>query len=289
MPESALAVAGPALLAAIRGVRRARDKLEGGAPADEDIHDFRVSLRRLRTLLAASRPLLRRKPVGRVVRVLATAARATGPLRDEEVLAETLAELSLRPASRARLDVWLASRGEAAGARRAEGLVEVVDGQLLQALDALTALVARGRRRVRDLEAFADGALLRARHDVAVLAPLATADAVEPLHRLRLAMKRLRYLAEWLAEVFAADGRSRPDRAAALRELTRLAASYQRELGVVHDLDVAQATLAASTFDGRVRGAVMRALAARRRAVVRPALAKLRAELGVLVMAPVDG
>jgi CHAD domain-containing protein len=282
-------VAAKALLSSIRAVRRARAKLLDGGLPDEAIHDFRVSLRRLRTLLAAARPLLRRKAARRASRALSAAARATGPLRDEEVLTETLSGLALRPTSRSRVDAWLEARATEARALRNAGVAAVTEGGLMPALDGLEELLARGSQRDRALPAFAAHALARARRDVAELAPHATVDALEPLHRLRLAMKRLRYLAEWLAGVFAAEAYTRPSAAEELRELARAAAHYQKEFGLVHDLDVASETLAVAVLDGRVRGAVLRALAARRRAVATPAIAQLRAELGRLVMEPGDG
>src|ERR1700690_2570458 len=60
-----------------------------GATDDEAIHDLRVAIRRLRTLLKLARPH------ANAVRAAFTAVhRATGTLRDAEVLDETLASIA---------------------------------------------------------------------------------------------------------------------------------------------------------------------------------------------------
>src|SRR5207302_2039581 len=58
---------------------------------DEAIHDLRVAIRRLRTLLKMARTLYGRWHADVVRRAFAEVQRATGALRDEEVLEETLA------------------------------------------------------------------------------------------------------------------------------------------------------------------------------------------------------
>ena len=70
-----------------------------GSLDTEAIHDYRVALRRLRTLLRAAAPLFKRGPMERLFDGLRRFARAAGAVRDEEVLAETLNEITL-PARR---------------------------------------------------------------------------------------------------------------------------------------------------------------------------------------------
>src|SRR5947207_3444206 len=73
---------------AIPRVYRAAD----GDP--EAIHDLRVAIRRLRTLLKLSRKIFGRRHTDAVRRALAEVQRATGDLRDEEVLSETLSSVT---------------------------------------------------------------------------------------------------------------------------------------------------------------------------------------------------
>src|SRR5262249_49165489 len=83
------------------------------APSDADaLHDHRVALRRLRTLLAASVPLFRKAPLEAARDGLRRLAHAAGRVRDEEVLAETLAGFELPGATRGRMDAWLRDRAE---------------------------------------------------------------------------------------------------------------------------------------------------------------------------------
>lgn len=282
---TAIDIAKGALLDAARSARRAHGRLRRAEGDPRVLHDFRVRLRRLRTLLAVVAPLFRGKTLRRAARTLRTIASATGAMRDEEVLGETLGELALRAASQARLTSWLAVRAEAARVARAEE-IERLDGESLRsALDAIVAAVERPARERSSMTRFADEALARARCGVAELLPWARVDEVAALHRLRIRMKRLRYLAEWLADVDALDASAR----ARCRALGEMAAHYQGEFGLVHDLDIARATVAASLdLDGRVRGAVDRALAKARREVAVRALTRLRSELPELVLPPSD-
>src|SRR5262249_47808394 len=73
---------------------------------DEAIHDLRVAIRRLRTLLKMSRRLYGRWHADVVRRSFAEVQRATGELRDEEVLEETLAGVGDHPA----IVDWLKTR-----------------------------------------------------------------------------------------------------------------------------------------------------------------------------------
>src|SRR5580698_1886995 len=61
-----------------------------GGGDDEAIHDMRVAIRRLRTLLKLARPVYGRFHADAVRLAFTAVHRATGTLRDEEVLEETL-------------------------------------------------------------------------------------------------------------------------------------------------------------------------------------------------------
>jgi hypothetical protein len=119
----------PLLRAKCEAVRDAAARVSrsaGGGHVDpEAIHDYRVALRRLRTLLDASEPLFKRGPLARLRDGLRQFARTAGAVRDEEVLGETLSTLDLPPAIRSRVDAWLSAR-----ARRERALRAAVIAQL---------------------------------------------------------------------------------------------------------------------------------------------------------------
>jgi CHAD domain-containing protein len=73
---------------------------------DEAIHDLRVAIRRLRTMLKMARPLFGRWHADVVRKAFADVMKATGDLRDEEVLEETLDGLSDHPA----FTTWVRAR-----------------------------------------------------------------------------------------------------------------------------------------------------------------------------------
>ncbi|WP_437761937.1 CHAD domain-containing protein [Sorangium sp. So ce281] len=108
---------GPVLLSHIERVRAdarrvvaASEQGESAEPDAEAVHDFRVSLRRLRTLLKPARRIYGRRRLRPVAEGLREFARATGALRDEEVLRETLTALDLDEAARAAVAGWVAQR-----------------------------------------------------------------------------------------------------------------------------------------------------------------------------------
>ncbi|WP_437288585.1 CHAD domain-containing protein [Sorangium sp. So ce406] len=83
---------------------------EGAEPDVEAVHDFRVSLRRLRTLLKPARRIYGKRRLRPIADGLREFARATGTLRDEEVLRETLTALELGDEARAAVDAWVQRR-----------------------------------------------------------------------------------------------------------------------------------------------------------------------------------
>ncbi|AUX28569.1 MULTISPECIES: CHAD domain-containing protein [Sorangium] len=106
---------GPVLLTHIESVRADAQRVvatsaHGAEPDEEAVHDFRVSLRRLRTLLKPARRIYGRKRIRPIADGLREFARTTGTLRDEEVLRETLTALDLDEAPRAAVAGWVAQR-----------------------------------------------------------------------------------------------------------------------------------------------------------------------------------
>ncbi|WP_437571228.1 CHAD domain-containing protein [Sorangium sp. So ce542] len=112
---SARGFLGPVLLTHIESVRANARRVvatsaHGAEPDEEAVHDFRVSLRRLRTLLKPARRIYGKKRLRPIADGLREFARATGTLRDEEVLRETLTALELGEAPRAAVAAWVAQR-----------------------------------------------------------------------------------------------------------------------------------------------------------------------------------
>ncbi|XYH98923.1 CHAD domain-containing protein [Sorangium sp. So ce1128] len=108
---------GPVLLSHIESVRTDARRVvatsaqdESAEPDVEAVHDFRVSLRRLRTLLKPARRIYGKRRLRPIADGLREFARATGTLRDEEVLRETLTALDLGEEARTAVDAWVARR-----------------------------------------------------------------------------------------------------------------------------------------------------------------------------------
>ncbi len=236
-----------------------------GSLDTEAIHDYRVALRRLRTLLRAAAPLFKRGPMERLFDGLRRFARAAGAVRDEEVLAETLNEITLPAATRARVDAWLAGR-----ARRERELRTEVIRQLTPVGDAPRA-AAPGARPVsppasaRSLpmslshaltlaqemplrakaghvatRALAIQAMERAAEKTRAEAALPNFETPDLLHELRIRWKGVRYTGELLAKAIARSG----PLASAMADRVKAATRMQKRLGDMHDMDEAIAAVA---------------------------------------------
>jgi CHAD domain-containing protein len=225
-----------------RTLRHLDKQLEQSVPrvvamADgEAVHDMRVAIRRIRTLLRLARPVYGRFHADSVRLAFARLQQATGDLRDEEALYETLAALGVEDPVFA---AWQERRRSRDRQLRNQVIQTIRSGELhrpRRMLHALLALpvdpnnnlhltrlarrcVARG---VKDVES---------RRDV-------PPDDVQRMHELRIAYKKLRYAAEFFAVAL-------PPELAALAEV---AARFQKRLGEIHDVDVALVSI------GRARG-----------------------------------
>jgi|SRR5215207_8017428 len=200
----------------------------------EDLHQMRVSVRRMRAVLRAARPLLARRWADELRAELGWLGRALGPVRDLDVLLMRLREVTARFETAQRAD---AERLFSALQQEREAARSV----LLQALasERYAALVQRLERAVAEpVPAAAIDrqvtlvSLVRREFDRLGAAVAATGDqpADEVLHALRIDGKRLRYTAELVAPVLG-------ERA---RELLRACAAMQDVLGDHQDACVAQ-------------------------------------------------
>ena len=203
---------------------------------DEAIHDMRVAIRRMRTVLKIARPLFTRFHSDVVRAGFTVVHRATGALRDEEVLEETLAAVDVADAA---FFEWRQRRRARERALRRAVLVRLRSGELDRARELLGALVVLPVKpsREKDLAKYARRCVEDARRDVERLRDVPPTDVIG-LHALRIAYKHLRYTAEVLGEALPID----------LAAMAKPAAQLQKRLGDVHDVDVAIVSL------GRARG-----------------------------------
>jgi CHAD domain-containing protein len=213
---------------------------------DEAIHDLRVAIRRLRTLLKLARPVFGRFHADAVRAAFTAVHRATGALRDEEVLDETLDALtSDSPA----VTAWKARRRTRERSLRKGVIDRIRSGELARARKLLSALVTLPviPKRDRPAAKLARRAVERARRNVERKRDAPTEDGVR-LHDLRIAYKELRYASELLAEALPAD----------LAAMAEPAAKFQKRLGEIHDADMALAALKrARGLDETARGSVL--------------------------------
>jgi len=225
----------------------------------EAVHDLRVALRRLRTLLRPARAIYGKQRLRAVADELRRFAQATGIVRDEEVLHETLAELDLPRRTRRALDAWIRSRGRHERELRKTAVDFLTSDaateakpSLEAALTALEASVRPRRKGKQSATALAQSALNAAIEGVRATGA-ARAKTADPaaMHALRIREKRLRYTAELFAEVLPGES----------SRLAKDAARMQKRLGELHDLDQAiLVVLQARNLPRLTRPAVLQAL-----------------------------
>lgn len=217
---------------------------------DEAIHDLRVAIRRLRTLLKMSRKLFGRWHTDVVRGAFAEIMRATGDLRDEEVLEETLEGVA-EEAGEPELEAWLKERRAREEELRREVVARIQRGDLDRARLMLKALLVFPVEPERNaaLTRFARRTVERARRDVEDKRDADVAD-VTAMHELRIAYKVLRYSIELLADALPIDARAQLEPATV----------FQRRLGDLHDADVAIEVI--TNADGLSTAARQRVLAA---------------------------
>ena len=214
----------------------------------EAIHDLRVAIRRLRTLLRLARPIYGRHHTDLIRGVYTDVGRSSGALRDEEVFLELLekhgADLSppLAPELAGFRDQRLVRERELRGAVLKS--LETDDIAVARTLlGALLALPVRPKKD-RDLAKFGRAAVIDSLSAVDEHRD-AKGDDGEGLHDLRIAYKRLRYTLEFFGPVLPPDLTAAHD----------AAVKFQKRLGDIHDLDMALAHCEASPqLSGELRG-----------------------------------
>jgi CHAD domain-containing protein/CYTH domain-containing protein len=175
----------------------------------EALHDFRVSIRRLRSWLRAQRSSLEDSVPKRAVRALEAVAQATNASRDAEVFQGWLATHQQALPARARVGAnWLSARVADNLSRASEGDPVDLSEEFSRAREALEARlpyfrlthhIARGPIGVT----FAVGMAALVRQQAGALdrrlGRVHDASAAAPVHRARIAGKRLRYILEPIA------------------------------------------------------------------------------------------
>ena len=202
----------------------------------EALHQCRVAIRRLRAGIGLFGPLFANDAQSEVLNAeLMAAANALGPARDAHVLLERLAAV---PASEgqdcAELLAHVRSMAEQA-MQSAQAFLAGAEFQRL--LFAFTLWVERGDWLEQDCSAqlpqFAAKALRKRRRKIRRMGSDPAAMAADERHALRIAVKKLRYAADFLAPLYPANQAARD-----LRRFKALAAKVQDRLGELHDLDV---------------------------------------------------
>ena len=221
---------------AAKALARMRD------PGDRTaLHNFRVAIRRLRSLLRAYRPWIGRAGSKKLQGRLRGLTRATGASRDAEVQIEWL--------DKQRQDL---ARSERAGVnwllRKVRGRKRDYDRTARRQIGADFARVQKSLRRRLDRmeeseskpfrEAFSE--LLEEHSDrfLKSLARITTAEDHNPIHEARIEAKRLRYLVEPLRGVL-------PEARAVTREMKR----FQDLLGQLHDNHIIESAIQLAVED----------------------------------------
>jgi CHAD domain-containing protein len=200
----------------------------------ELIHDYRVALRRLRSVLRPLGFAFGNRKTRALADQLREIANLTGELRDEEVLRETLCDLDLDDATRAGVSAWMVGR-----TRREKGLRARVLRQIRLNVDArggirevlrrvVTLLTAEPKHSLAETS-IAEGAIEETLLAIDKRTHAADPSDVESMHRLRIGYKRLRYTLELVHGFVVFE--------AAPAE--KLATKLQKHLGKLHDLDEA--------------------------------------------------
>lgn len=213
-------------------MRHADGTREGSDP--EALHDMRVASRRLRAALDAFAPAYGGGKFRRAMRETKTLTRALGAVRDDDVLLGAMRRYAEGvPEDEAPAVARFIERLEAERGRHREGLLRDLDaldesGYPSRFREAVAEPEKRGPARESGADA---GQRIVAAQTAAfyALAPhIENPDAVEELHEMRIAAKRLRYALELFAEPLG------PDTGAALASVR----AFQEIVGEIHDADV---------------------------------------------------
>ena len=209
----------------------------------EGVHDMRVSSRRLRAAIDDFAPYLRKRGLKNAVKQVKSVADALGEVRDHDVAMIALQNLKgpMPDGAAATVKQFISVRENArktarSNLRRAisKSAIKRMETNFLKAIEAATK-PPNGNQRKRRRKAertyiqVAQSTVLQRLKDVEKLSrgfydPL----KVEPLHKMRIAAKRLRYALELFEQCLG------PESTPFARRVARL----QTSLGELHDCDI---------------------------------------------------
>lgn len=172
-----------------------RERLLAGTD-DEALHDLRIALRQLRSLL---RPLAAIPACADLQQRAAELGRLTGPLRDLEVLHGYLREQGLESAAQSRQPLLLQGYSQLLGSAPLAQLLHALDTWPQEWRDAAS------NGQLNDLQKLIRQRLRKDRKRLAQ----ALLDPAHDRHRLRLLVKRLRYAAEAYPQLAKMSGHTR--------------------------------------------------------------------------------
>jgi CHAD domain-containing protein len=196
----------------------------------EHVHQARVALRRLRSLVRGFSDMLTGKTADRLSDLLKSRFQALGPLRDADVHAEALsqtdhAEAASREAASLRADIREQLSSDKALSLKTE----------IEALLHDTNAAMRGARRQRlaasPVGVMASRALQTAWTELLSFGPDLRRLPRGELHEFRKRAKDMRYLSEFFGPVFADDPKT----------MSKRMAGMQDALGIVNDIDTMRA------------------------------------------------
>ncbi|NTW02050.1 MAG: CHAD domain-containing protein [Oscillochloris sp.] len=209
----------------------------------EDIHDLRVSTRRLRATLRLLAPVAPAAPLRPIQKAIRRLARAAGAVRDRDVLLAHLMNnrTQLPDEHQAGIDVLAAT----IVAQRVDAyacLIHLLDSDAHAAFKADFANLMNDCAGWNELPRVCDlaGSTIWRHYEALRSYDRGGLPEIVPeLHAMRIDAKKLRYVLELFADSFG-------DRAT---PVVAQLASLQDELGVLNDVAVAQDTLAATQLD----------------------------------------
>jgi len=225
-------------------------------PDEEAVHDVRVACRRLRVALRIARKLLGTRRVAPIRRQLKQLLTTLGEIRDAEVLAARARGVA--DAGGKDLASLLDSHTEMQRREAAANVARRSFPSLPERIEALLAEPAttddaRSRQEAGVWER-AQRALEKHGDTLHTFARLHEESSARQLHVLRIAMKKVRYTAEFFAHAHgparARRAGVRHDQRQTLRAIINAAQAYQELLGELHDAVVAQ-----DVVEGWLRGA----------------------------------
>ena len=221
----------------------------------EGVHDMRVASRRLRSAMRDFTPYLRKNKLSRSGRSLKRVARALGAVRDQDVAIMALEELKREAPEEmaAGIERLVAEREAERDEVRAalaetisEGKIAKLQGEFIYALEQAAKLQRQRRKKSADVDgqSTAGASFRQAGRDIIAASfeelrklslSLYQPSKTVPLHRMRIAAKRLRYLVELYTQCWGAS----------LTSFAEEIAKMQSHLGELHDCDEWIAVLSA--------------------------------------------